>query len=279
MRPADCVVVVGVRAPEIVDLAGEEFRRLDRGQTVEIQHLVVGAVEGALRGGAVVADDVEHQSVLEHAEALQAVDQSAHVVVGVLQKAGIDLHLAAQDRFEVLGHVLPRGDLGMPCGELAVRRNHAEFLLPVESLLTQLVPAVIEAALVLVGPLLGHVVRGMGGPGCEIGEEGCVGGQGLLLTDPGDRLVGHVFHEVVTLFGGAVDLHRCGALIQAGIPLVGLTTDEAVEVLETSARRRPRVERPDRAGLPHRHLVALAELGGVVSVELQRSRDRRHSIG
>ena len=56
----------------------------------------------------------------------------------------------------------------------------------------------------------------------------------------------------------------------AGASLVGLAADEAVEVLEAATAGRPAVERPRRAGLPDRHLVALAELGGRVAVELER---------
>ena len=48
---------------------------------------------------------------------------------------------------------------------------------------------------------------------------------------------------------------------------------------EAAAAGRPGVERSHRAGLPHRHLMALAELGGVVAVELQRAGDRRHGVG
>lgn len=102
----------------------------------------------------------------------------------------------------------------------------------------------------------------------EVHEERPVGGQCLLLSDPAEGLVGHVRHEMVTLLGRAVHLDRRGALVQTRIPLVSLATDKPVEVFETTAAAGPRVERPDRAGLPDRDFVALAELGGVVAVEL-----------
>ncbi|CKT39685.1 Uncharacterised protein [Mycobacterium tuberculosis] len=95
MRPTHRIVVVGLRPAELVEPVGHEPRRLDVGQAVEVQHLVVGAVDRALGRGAVVVDDVEHQRVVEHTEALQAVDEPADVVVGVFQKARVDLHLPA----------------------------------------------------------------------------------------------------------------------------------------------------------------------------------------
>ena len=96
------------------------------------------------------------------------------MVVGVLQEARIDLHLAAQDRLERLRHVVPRRNLLVARGELAVRRDDAELLLPGEGLFAQLVPALVELALVLVGPLLGHVVGRVGRAGREVDEEGLV---------------------------------------------------------------------------------------------------------
>lgn len=133
---------------------------------------------------------------------------------------------------------------------------------------SQCVPAHIEAAPVLVGPLPRNVVGRVGGARGEVHEERPVGGQCLLLSDPAEGLVGHVRHEMVTLLGRAVHLDRRGALVQTRIPLVSLATDKPVEVFETTAAAGPRVERPDRAGLPDRDFVALAELGGVVAVEL-----------
>ena len=49
-------------------------------------------------------------------------------------------------------------------------------------------------------------------------------------------------------------------------------------MLEPAAAGRPVVERAQRAGLPHRHLVALAELSGRVPVELERLGQRRAGV-
>ena len=123
VRPAHRVVVVGLRARRVCRACHQELRRLEGCQAVEVGHLVVRAVERALGRGAVVADDVVDQRVVEDAELLQPVEQAADVVVGVLQEAGVDFHLAAQDGLERLRHVVPRRDLLVARGELAVRRE------------------------------------------------------------------------------------------------------------------------------------------------------------
>ena len=162
--------------------------------------------------------------------------------------------------------------------ELCIRRNHPELLLAGERPLAQGVPAVVELALVPVGPLGRHMVRRVGRAGSEVGEERLVRHQRLLLPEPRDRLVGHVLHEVVALFGRLLGLDRDGALVDGGVVLVRLAADEAVEVLEAAARR-PVVERAHRARLPDRHLVALAELRGRVAVELERLGERGAGVG
>ncbi len=167
----------------------------------------------------------------------------------------------------------------MARGELAVRRDDAQLLLPGDGLFAQFVPALVELALVLVGPFLGHMVRRVGRAGREVDEERFIGCQRLLLRHPGHRLVGHVRHEVVALFGRLFRLDRRGPLVERGIPLVRLAADKAVEVLEPAAAGGPCVERSDRARLPHRHFVAFAELRGRVTVELQGPGQRRDGIG
>ena len=112
----------------------------------------------------------------------------------------------------------------------------------------------------------------------EVHEERLVGHQGLLLTHPADRVVRQILRQVITLLGRRRRLDRGRTAVQGGIPLVVLTTDEAIEVLEAAATRRPGVERAHRRRLPHRHLVALTELCRRVTVQLQRHRQRRLGV-
>ena len=164
-------------------------------------------------------------------------------------------------------------------GQHTVLRDDAEFELAGEGLLAQLVPALVELALVLVDPFLGRVMWGVCRPRCEIGKERLVGSERLLLADPVDRLGGHVLGEVIALFGCLLRLDRRGAVVDRGIPLIGLAADEAVEILEPAAAGGPRIERADGAVLPDRHFMAFAELRGAVAVEFQRARDRRDGVG
>ena len=112
-----------------------------------------------------------------------------------------------------------------------------------------------------------------------VDEEGLVGHQGLLLAHPVDGLVGHVFGEVIAFFGRLGRLQRRGPFIDRRVILVGLAAEKAIEVLEAAAARGPRIERTQRAGLPHWHFVALAELRRAVAVELERLGQGRAGVG
>src|SRR5262249_29435133 len=144
-------------------------------------------------------------------------------------------------------------------------------------LLPLLVPAVREAALVAVDPLLRDVVRCVRRAGREVDEERPVGRERLLRSYPRDRVIGEVLGEVIALLWGPVDFHGCGAVGERRAPLVVLAADETVEVLESRAGR-PHVEGADRAVLENRHLVALAELRRRVAVQSQRLRERRLGV-
>ena len=115
-------------------------------------------------------------------------------------------------------------------------------------------------------------------PGREVDEERLVRHQRLLLADPADAVVGQVLGEVIALLGRRRRLDRRRAVVQGRVPLVVLAADEPVELLEPAPAGRPRVERPHRRRLPHRHLVALAELRRRVAVQLQRHRQRRLGV-
>jgi len=123
------------------------------------------------------------------------------------------------------------------------------------------------------------MVRGVGGAGGEVGKERAVRHEGLLLADPVDRMIGQILCEVVALLGCRRRLNRGGSVVQRRVPLVVLAADEAVERLEPATGGRPRIEGTERRGLPHRHLVALAELGRRVAVELQRHGQRGLGVG
>ena len=72
VRPADRVVVVGVRRAEVVDPRDHELRRLEPEGAVQDDELVEAAVRRAFGGGAVVADDVVDQRVRRGSRARRA---------------------------------------------------------------------------------------------------------------------------------------------------------------------------------------------------------------
>ena len=200
---------------------------------------------------------------------------SADLVVGVLQESGEHFGLAREQTALIGRQRVPRGQVLRPLAQLRVGRDDAQLLLPLERLLPDLVPALVELALVLVGPFLRHVVRRMRRAGRVIHEERLVGRHRLLRLHPVDRLVGHVHGEVVVLHLRRLDLDR--AVIDERIPLVGLAADEAVELVEALVRR-PAIERSRHAGLPRGRLVPLAEGAGAVAVEPQHLGQRRDAV-
>ena len=153
--------------------------------------------------------------------------------------------------------------------QLRVLRDDAERLLTGERLLADRVPALIELAFVLVGPFLRNVVWRVGRTRREVGEEGFVRHQRLLLTDPGDRPVGQVLGQVIALVGRLRLLDRCRAVVEGRCVLVRLAAEEAIEVFEPGSTCGPGVERTHRARLPDRDLMAFAEVGSGIPIELE----------
>ena len=266
--PAHGVVVVGLRRPELVDVGRHELGGLEGGRSVERKQLVERPVRRALGTRPVVADDVVHQRVIEDPELVERIDHPSDRVVGVLQKSGVDLHLAGEHRLEDVRHVFPGLDLGRASGEIGVGGYDSLFLLSGEDLLPQCVPSRIETAPVLVRPFRSDVMGGVSGSGGVIREEGFVSLQSPLLAEPGNRLVRHVVGQVVALCWRGRWLNGGRPFVQGRVVLVGLTSDEAIEIVEATSGG-PQVEWSDGAGLPHRDLVALPELGGRVAVLLE----------
>ena len=66
------------------------------------------------------------------------------MVVGVLEEAGVDLHLAREHGLQVVGHVVPGGISSGRSVSSASVRDDAELLLPRERPLAQRVPNVVE---------------------------------------------------------------------------------------------------------------------------------------
>ena len=166
-----------------------------------------------------------------------------------------------------IDHRVHRGQLG------AVRDDVAELLHPLERFLGVDVVAVVEHALVLVGPLLGRVVRGVPGAGGVVHEERLVGSDLLRVGDHADRTVREILAQVVPVFHRVRLVDRLVVLHQVRIPLVGLGAQEPVVPVEP-AMGRPRPLRCRHAQLVGRSQVPLAERIGVPALLLEPLGDR-----
>ena len=102
----------------------------------------------------------------------------------------------------------------MPVRELRVARDDSQLFLAGKDLLAQLVPALIELALVLVDPFFGYLVRGVGvAPGAKYMKKGLSGISAFCWRTHLIALVGHVLRKVVALLGVLRRLDGCRALV------------------------------------------------------------------
>ena len=269
----------GMRAAQPLDAAvGVDEPQLLLGleqHTVEEGHLVERAGDRALHAGAVVAPDVEDERVAQVAQVFDGIQQPAHVPVGVLAVSGEDLHLAGVELLLAIGQRVPGREQVGPAGQLGVRGDDPELLLPLEGLLPQGVPAAVEPAPVLVRPGLGHVVRRVGAAGGVVHEPRLDRVLGADAVQPLHRLVGQVVREVVLPAVLAL-LHaeRRVVLGDDRVVLAGRAGQEAPPVVEAPPLR-PVVERPGRALDVVRGEVPLAEPAGDVPVLTQDPGQRR----
>ena len=116
--------------------------------------------EAAFPAGAVVGGD-EDQRVVELADALERVDDSADLVVDVFHLGREDLHLAGVELRCSFGFErVPGGDLiGIRSVSFVPRRDDAQLLLLRHGSLAGLVPAHVELAAVPNDVLVRRVVR------------------------------------------------------------------------------------------------------------------------
>ena len=259
-RPAPGVVIEVLGAAQLVDHLEAVLDGL--GAVVEELRLVGGARHTPFCARTVVRDNHD-QGVVELLDGTQELDEAADVVVGVAQEAREDLHLPGVEPALIRRQCAPVGHVGIMARELAVRRHDPEFLLACEGAFPVGVPAVVELSGVLVGPFLGDVMGGMGGPRAEVEVEGLVGVDLLGVGDELHRLVRQVRGEVVPLLGCRRWFDLVVVVDQVGVPLAGVAAEEAVEALE-AATERPAVVGPGGRLLTGRNQVPFADHVGVV---------------
>ena len=196
-------------------------------------------------------------------------------MVAVGRVGGEHLDLPDEELLLVRAELVPRlQHVLRPGRELRVLPDHAETLLVVEDPLAQLLVAIVEQMhrADLLDPLLRRMVRRMRRARRVLDEERLVRIGLVQPRHPVDRVVGHARDEVPTRLAlERVDLR--GIAEEVRLPLVGVTADEAIEVLEAHARG-PVVERTGLAGGEGRHVVVLAEPGRRIAIVEQDSPDR-----
>ena len=260
--PADVVVAFAPGGSEVVDVLEQEFRIL-LGTVLEGRQRP-RAVDAPLGRGSVVPGDVDEERVVPFAHRLDGLDESGDLGVGVGEEGGEHLHEAAGHRLEPVRVFVPRRDHVGSRRVDRVGRDHPQIQLPLEDVLPQVVPTLVEEPLKAVQPGIGHVQRRMDGAGGEVAEEGPVRSVRLDPLHPVDCPVGDVLCEVVVA-APEVGGYGGGLVVQVGLELGGLGPREPVEAVESQPGGPP-VEWPRRTHLPLRREVALAEHAGGIAV-------------
>ncbi|OPX97087.1 MAG: hypothetical protein A4E60_03362 [Syntrophorhabdus sp. PtaB.Bin047] len=271
MRPGHRVVIMRLPRAQVALLLLHLFQALR--DTIQRGYLVERTPDIAFNTGAVVAANIDDQSVIELPHPLNGVEDTADIVVCLREKARVHLHHVGKKLLLLGAERIPGRQFGVAFRELGVGRDDAQFLLPRQGLLTYPVPALVEPPLVLRYPLFFRVMRRVGGPGGIVEEERFVRCNRLLVAHPFYGLVRHVIIEVVVRFAD-VGLDGPGAFKGRRSPLICLSAYEPVKMLEPEARG-PEVEGPGLARLPVRHVVVLPEPGGVPALLLEDLGDRR----
>src|SRR5262249_1146349 len=97
-RPADRIMLIGTCLPHLCAPLQVSLHRLDLGRLgVTGRYLVEPAVEGALAGGAVVADENEDQRVLDLTRAFEVIHDAPDLRVRVRHVSRIRLHHPAKE--------------------------------------------------------------------------------------------------------------------------------------------------------------------------------------
>ena len=186
-RPAGVVHVVHLRAAECVEPA-ELVHHLDLlfdgVRNLILREQFADAAVLAFGARAVVAPDVDDQRVVADAEPVEFVDHAARLHVDVLDETREHFHQAPLKRPLRFRNAVPRRHRIGARRELRILGNPAEFLLPLERAFAQRIPAVVELAFILVGPLFEDVVRTVTGAGRPVHQERLIRRVRAMLAHP-----------------------------------------------------------------------------------------------
>jgi hypothetical protein len=196
----------------------------ERAEALLCSYLIEGALQRTLAGAARTTRDRDAQGCLENLQIRQPSHPCAEVIVGIREEAGLDLAGAE--------------------GVRAEGRHHADLFLACQGLQVQLIPALVEAILVVDGPGGGPRPgrgAGSGGPG---EADGGVGAGCLLLHHPERAAVAETGAALIALLKAAAGRHWHDALVEGRRGWVGFATDDTEEAWVSAATAAPAGERP-----------------------------------
>ena len=128
-----------------------------------------------------------------------------------------------------------------------------------------LVPPMIKLTFVFVAPFFWSVMGSMHSRGAEIDEPGFVRIGCPDVLCPGNRFVGHVFGEMITLFRRFWLGNRSRISVDHRIILMGLSLIESIEVIKAQARW-PAVKWPGRTDRGFWSIVPFPEHARGISI-------------
>ncbi len=196
----------------------------------------------------------------------------------MLGEARRNFHQSPLEWFLILWNAVPRRHRRIARRELGFLRNPSLLFRPREHALTIFVPAVVELAFVLVGPLLHDVVRSMDGAARPVHVEGLVGLEGFMPAQPPDRIVGKIFAQVIALLARAGRSDVGGVTNQVGLVLRRFAAEKTIEVIEAVASR-PAIEGARRGCLFGRRVVPFAPRACGIAVVPKHLRGGRTALG
>ena len=241
--------------------------RVRAGDHELVDELLDGDVLGNVLGARAVVGEENDERVVEDAVALERLQDAPDALVHAVDLRGVDLHAAQEPRLVI--RILPRRLRRIARRQLPAAVQDAPLDEPVEALLAQPVPALVEAAAVLRDVLVVRVQRPMRRGVCHVLEERRSRVVALVLVEEGDRLVAdRVGVEEAGRARLVLDV-IVAARERVRIVEAAGADDRAVELVE-AALQRPGVGRLHEA----RCDVPLAAHVGAVAVALQRLRDR-----
>ena len=173
--PSSGKVVEGIRPAQVVVTLQHILDSLLH--AIEVGHLVEHSDHAAFGARAVVTHNVEEERVLHLTHVFNRLHQPANFMVRVGAECGEHFHLPGEQFLFVRRQLVPVLDVDRFRRQARPRRNDAEFDLPCQRVLADLVPPPVELTLVLGDPFFRHMVRRVRRPCGEVDKERLVRSQ------------------------------------------------------------------------------------------------------